>query len=60
MIIHSPEGTEAGLLRVPSGAGTLINVYVGGSGRKNLFVKAMSGGSARGVYKAEVAFPGYP
>ncbi len=60
VIVVSPEGREAGRIRMPSGAGSVTNVAFGGSDRKTLFITAMGYGNARGVYKVDVAIPGYP
>ncbi len=60
VIVLSPEGKEVGRIRMPSGAGSVTNLAFGGSDRKTLFITAMGYGTARGVYKVNLAIPGYP
>ena len=60
VIVLSPEGKEVDRIRMPSGAGSVTNVAFGGSDRKTLFITAMGYGNARGVYKVDLAIPGYP
>jgi gluconolactonase len=60
VIVLSPEGKEVGRISLPSGAGSVTNVAFGGHDRKTLFITAMGFGSARGVYKVDLAIPGYP
>ena len=60
VIVLQPDGKEVGRIRMPSGAGQVTNVAFGGSDRKTLFITAMGFGNARGVYKVDLAVPGYP
>jgi len=60
VIVLSPDGKEVGRILMPSGAGSVTNVAFGGLDRKTLFITAMGSGSARGVYKVDLAIPGYP
>jgi gluconolactonase len=59
VVVLSKTGTEIGAIAVP-GAESVTNVAFGGPEHKTLFITSMGSGEQRGVFRSELAVPGFP
>jgi gluconolactonase len=60
VVVVSPEGKEIARIQLPGGDQQVTNVAFGGADRKTLYITAMGSSNTRGIYKVDLAVPGYP